>query len=340
MLIQPLKADRSCFTSTRLIKAAIVLGAILAALIAPSRSSAKIFVGQNSGIGSSPAARLSFDVASIRQNTAGLDASGANKPRSNFPLGSDNSYVPTGEFSATNLPLISYIIFAYKITTNNRDALIASVPAWVLDDGYNIEARTDMEGVTKDQMRLMMESLLAERFKLAVHHEQREAPVFAAVLDHSGQLGPQLRKHVPNAACIQSNTIQTSGSGTAAPVISGTDATGFPNVCNGFANSMRTEAPYHRRVGGGNVTLATIVSSFTGLGHLRRPVVDQTGLTGGYDFFLDYLPDSPPGKESPADASGPDFVNAVKSQLGIQLVKDKATMDFVIVDHVERPSPN
>ena len=103
---------------------------------------------------------------------------------------------------------------------------------------------------------------------------------------------------------------------------------------------MRPNAPYHRRFGGGNVTLATIVSSFSGLGQLGRPVVDQTGLAGGYDFFLDYLPDPPPAKELPPDASGPDFVDAVKSQLGIQLLRQKSNIDYVIVDHVERPSPN
>ena len=126
------------------IKPAFALFAALGVLLAPNLAFARIFIGQNPGASSTPSQRLSFDVASIRQNAAGLDATSGNKPHSNFPIGSDDSYYPTGGvFSATNLPLISYIIFAYKITTNNRDALIASVPDWVLNDGYNIEARTD-----------------------------------------------------------------------------------------------------------------------------------------------------------------------------------------------------
>jgi uncharacterized protein (TIGR03435 family) len=103
---------------------------------------------------------------------------------------------------------------------------------------------------------------------------------------------------------------------------------------------MRPSAPYHRRFGGGNVGLGTIVGGFPGVGNLGRPVVDQTGLTGGYDFFLDFLPDPPLGKELPADASGPRFVDAVKLQLGIKLLRQKSNIDFVIVDHIGKPSPN
>jgi uncharacterized protein (TIGR03435 family) len=103
---------------------------------------------------------------------------------------------------------------------------------------------------------------------------------------------------------------------------------------------MRPSATYHRRFGGGNLSIATIASSFSGLGQLGRPVVDQTGLTGGYDFSLDYLPDPPPGKELPADASGLNFVEALRTQLGIKLIHQRSTIDFVIVNHIERPSAN
>jgi uncharacterized protein (TIGR03435 family) len=320
------------FARGRLFWPPIILCAIGGVWIGPRPAIARTYVGQSPSANSAQGQHLSFEVASVRQNTAGFDASGANKPHSNFPIGSDDSYSPTGEFSATNLPLISYIIFAYKITTNNRDALIASVPDWVLNDGYNIEARTEMQDVTKDQMRLMMQSLLADRFKLAVHHEEREVPVFAAVLGQPGKLGPHLRKHMADADCPQATT--------AAYSTPATDAAGFPVVCNGFANSMHPDAPYHRKIGGGNVTLATMVSGFSGIGNLGRPVVDQTGLSGGYDFVLDYLPDPPLGKDLPSDASGPDLVDAVKSQLGIKLDRQKAAIDFVIVDHIKKPSPN
>jgi uncharacterized protein (TIGR03435 family) len=278
--------------------------------------------------------KLEFDVASIRQNKSGPGDAGGDKPHVNFPIGSDDSYAPGGIFSATNLPLISYIIFAYKITTNNRAALLASVPDWVSTDGFNIEARTDNHEVTKDQMRLMMQSLLSQRFKLVAHHETRQVPVFAAILAKPGTLGPQLRQHPAGAPCSTTNASNTKSSTPP------TDSAGFPTLCGGFANYIHPAIPSHRRVGGGNVTLATIVSSFTGLGNLGRPVVDKTELTGGYDFVLEYLPEPPPGQELPPDSLGPTFQQALKEQLGLKLVAQKAPIDFVIVDHVERPSEN
>jgi uncharacterized protein (TIGR03435 family) len=309
-------------------------------LVVSGWSLARSSSSQTTFSASSEAAHLSFDLASIRENKSGFSASG-DKPHSNFPIGSDDSYYPTGgEFSATNLPLISYIIFAYKITNNNRDALIASVPDWVLNDSYNIEARTDKPDVTKDEMRLMMQSLLADRFNLSAHYEEREVPVYAAVLEQPGKLGPQLRKHLTEAACPQPGAAQQPASDDGRSSGPAVDSTGFPVVCNGFANYMRPSVPYHRRFGGGNVSVATITSSFSALAQFGRPVVDQTGLNGGYDFFLDYLPDPPPGKELPPGASGPNFVDAVKSQLGIKLLRQKSNIDFVIVDHIEKPSPN
>jgi uncharacterized protein (TIGR03435 family) len=186
----------------------------------------------------------------------------------------------------------------------------------------------------------MMQSLLADRFKLSAHHEEREVPVYAAVLEQPRKLGPQLRKHSTEDACPQPGAVQQPTSDAGQSPGPEVDSAGFPVVCNGFANHMRPSASYHRRFGGGNVSVATIVSSFSALAQFGRPVVDWTGLNGGYDFFLDYLPDPPPGKELPPDALGPAFVDAVKSQLGIKLVREKASIDFVIVDHVERPSAN
>ena len=81
------------------------------------------------------AAKLAFDVASVRENLSGVSAEGINRPHVNFPIGSDNAFYDTGGvFSATNLPLISYLIFAYKITNNNRQTLVESSPAWVLSE--------------------------------------------------------------------------------------------------------------------------------------------------------------------------------------------------------------
>ncbi|MEZ2348545.1 TIGR03435 family protein [Terriglobus sp. RCC_193] len=280
---------------------------------------------------------LAFDVASVRRNLAGENGQGADKPRMNFPIGSDDAYYNTGGvFSATNLPLISYLIFAYKITNNNRQALIDSAPPWVNSEFYNIEARTDRKSVTKDEMRQMMQSLLKERFHLYAHTESRETRVYAAELDHPGKLGIQLRPHPIDTPC-QREGGDNEDTKRFTPSF---DPQGFPLVCGRFVNAIKTLQAHHRRIGGGDLAMSQILSSFTGVGNLGHPVVDRTGLAGKYDFVLDFLPDPPPGSEEPADASGPRFVAAVRSQLGLKLIADKASIDFVILDHIEHPTPN
>jgi uncharacterized protein (TIGR03435 family) len=281
-----------------------------------------------------PDTTLAFDTAAIHQNLADESTQGVDRPRSNFPIGSDDAFYEThGVFSATNLPLISYIIFAYAITNNNRQELINSVPSWVNTDRYNIEARTDRRRVTKDEMRMMMRTLLQERLSLRAHSESREVSVYAASLVVPGTFGPQLRERPKDAPCVSDGAFP-------GPVPSDLDAAGFPRVCGSFVNSIRTTVPHHRRLGGGNLPMSRIVGSFKGLGDLTRPVVDKTGLTGHYDYTLEYLPDPPPGREPDTDAVGPTFVGALKSELGIKLASDKATIDFILVDHIERPSAN
>lgn len=290
--------------------------------------------------GSNQDAKLTFDVASVRQNIAGEDAQGPNSPHVNFPIGSDDAYYDThGVFSATNLPLISYLIFAFKITNNNRQALLDSVPEWVKSDHYNIEARTDLVNVSKDQMRVMMQALLRERFNLAEHRETRIVKVYAAVLNVPDCLGPKLRSHSNSAQCPEETPTPSPASDPSKPQF-GFDPLGFPEVCGRFVNSIKSEIPYHRKFGGGRLSISTIVASFAGVGGLDRPVIDRTGLSGQFDFVLDFLPDPPPGRQAPSDSEGPDFIGALKAQLGLKLVADKEPMDFILVDRIEKPTPN
>jgi uncharacterized protein (TIGR03435 family) len=283
---------------------------------------------------------LAFDVASIRQNLAGEDAQGANSPHVNFPIGSDDAYYDTGGvFSATNLPLTSYLIFAFKITNNNRQALLDSVPDWAKTDHYNIEARTDLTNVSKDQMRLMMQSLLRDRFNLTVHRETRSVKVYAASLNVPDKLGPQLRIHSNDAGCPQEVPNPSPISTPTKPEFS-FDPLGFPEVCGRFVNAIQSNIPHHRRFGGGGLPISRIVASFAGVGNLDRPVIDRTGLSGQFDFVLDFLPDPPPGQQLTPDAEGPDFIGAIKSQLGLKLTADKEPLEFVLVDRIEKPTPN
>src|ERR1043166_175857 len=135
----------------------------------------------------SRSAPAGFEVASVKANHS------TDQPDSNFPLGPGDVYVRNGGYlSATGFPLSTYISFAYKIVGNQGQFLAPQLPDWANTDRYDIRARAQSDP-GKDGMRLMMRSLLADRFKLKVHYEDREVPVFAFVLAKAGATGPALR---------------------------------------------------------------------------------------------------------------------------------------------------
>ena len=135
----------------------------------------------------------SFEIASVKQNKSGSEVSNMN-----VPIGPGDIYPPNGGlFSGTNMPLVSYVYFAYKLSGTQFQFLLPQLSkssSWVTNDRFDIQARAD-GNPTKDQMRLMVQALLADRFKLAIHYETRELPVFALVLSKSGKTGPKLRPH-------------------------------------------------------------------------------------------------------------------------------------------------
>src|SRR5271163_2421347 len=134
---------------------------------------------------------MSFDVASVKQNKCGLPPSCSIDANISLIPG-DNFASTGGLFTETNWYLRPLIVFAYKLNANHYQLLTAQLPKWANTERFDIEARSS-GNPTKDQFRLMMQSLLADRFKLAAHYETRQLPVFALVLDEPGKLGPTLR---------------------------------------------------------------------------------------------------------------------------------------------------
>ena len=209
------------------------------------------------------------------------------------------------------------------------------VPEWVNNERFDIEARAP-GSATKDQMRLMMQSLLAERFKLGVHTETRQVPVFAMVLEQPGKLGPQLRQHPASDDCA--TTPFPGEPGKAAPPTQFLSA--IPIPCGEIAH-LPTSAPERRHFGGRNVTLTMLAESLptqTGLLALPRPVIDRTGLTGGFDFSIDWTPEDT--SEVDNHETGGTFREALKQQLGLKLEPQKGPVDVLVIDHVEQPSAN
>jgi uncharacterized protein (TIGR03435 family) len=283
------------------------------------------------------AAGQEFEVAAIKPNKS------TNPPYSNFPLGPGDVYVPNGGlFSATNFPLFTYIVFAYKIKGNQTQYLLPRLPIWVTSERFDIQARAG-GNPGKDQMRLMMKSLLADRFKLAIHTEEREVPVFAFVLSKAARTGPHLQPHPQNSPCSTNAAPQSEPGSAQAPTLQQTISDGLPALCNGIFG-MPPSAPDRLRFAGRNVTIDFIADSLSAATNLGRPMIDQTGLSGGFDFTLEWAREMPPpvqpAANAPPDSLGPSFEEALQQQLGIKLRSTKGPVSVLVVDHVERPSEN
>jgi len=277
----------------------------------------------------------SFDVISVKRSTQ--DA----QPKTISPIGPGEVYVKTGgHFAAQGFPLATYISFAFHLVGSEADAMVAQLPGWALSERFTVEARTDGDPAkdTKDQMRLMMRSLLAERFGLKSHYETRQAPIFAVTLAKAGKPGPQLRRHSEaDSPCM---TVLPAGmtQGEAGSVEGG-----FPRQCGGML-PLETSAPGRFRFGARNVTMEFIARQLTSLGDLGRPAVDQTGLAGTFDFALEFVPDISSTRQGypdfQGDPTGPTFSQAVREQLGLKLESTKAPSQFLVIDHVEHPTQN
>jgi len=262
--------------------------------------------------------KLSFEVASVKLATPGQPTP------STFPLdygdffGVEN---PHGRF-VQQVPLAAYIAFAYKLWPGQeiRDAMLAHLPKWAATDQYVINARA--EGTpTKDQMRVMMQSLLAERFRLAAHFERQEFSVLALVLDNPGKTGAKVHPHLSSLPC----DVTEVTSDVLVPLCGLVQAVGRPD------NSIL--------MAGRNLTMNQIAATLSQLpGYFAHPVVDQTGLDGRFDFTLQWTRES--NDPVAPDPQGTTMRDALLEQLGMKLKSTKVLMDSLVVDHVERPSEN
>jgi bla regulator protein BlaR1 len=271
---------------------------------------------------------MAFEVASIK-----LDNGEFRPP--NFPLDNGNAFTPGNHFSA-DFPLLVYIQFAYKVrfSRQQREAMSAHahLPKWFGSDRYAIEAKA-VDPATKDQMRLMMQTLLADRFRLAVHFETQETAVMVLRLVKPGKTGPKLRLHSEGPACED----------FAVPAAAGRAGDGsgiFPGRC--YVEALEGHGQ-QLRAGSRNTTMDQLAEALSGLGHLDRAVVDQTGFNGRIDYDMEWTPEpnpvEPPDANPPLDP-GTTFLQALREQLGLKLEATKAPLRVLVIDHVERPSEN
>jgi uncharacterized protein (TIGR03435 family) len=254
-----------------------------------------------------------FDAASIRVNTSG-------DPRV-------SSGTQGRTYAAMNMPLRPVILIAYELDLQPSRLLggpswLGGVaPPWIGADRFDIVAKLP-DDVNMRQVPAMLRALLAERFKLAVHTEVREAPAYALVLARSDRrLGTKLRK-----AAIDCAALEAAG-GQPPPV-----EPGQLGPCDAQVGLNGGGIEAHGQV---LSTLARMITQFVG-----RQVIDRTGLSGGFDFELQFSGRATTAAVDGAAADGVSLFTALEEQLGLKLESTRVPVEFVVIDRLERPTEN
>ena len=269
--------------------------------------------------GQSPAKSVStppvpaFDAVSVKPS-GGADPRG----QLNFQLG--------GRFVMTNVPLRPLIMMAYGLPlTGFKGGLIIGAPDWVDSKLYNIEGRADGDP-PREQMLLMLQSLLRDRFKLAARWETRNMPVYALRMIKAGKTGSRLVRHAAdNSTCGPYLRPSSGGSDADRPM---------PPPCDG---GLRSSAGHVAA----DVTMEELAKTLSFYQQVDRPVVDKTGLRGTFDLTLDYQPYAPSRVPVDVDPNAPDTIfEAVKEQLGLKLQPETGPVKVLVIDHIEEPVPN
>lgn len=236
----------------------------------------------------------SFDVATIKPSDSGATS------MQGLTMNGRN-------FATRNSSLADLIGFAYEVQMKQ----IVGAPDWLEKDRYDIAAVPDQEGAPNvQQLRLMVQKLLASRFNLKFHHDQRELSAYVLTVGKNGQkLTPtQLKGSLPGIGMRPGPT-------------------GLTMV---LANARLAD-----------------FTSFLQMLVLDRPVVDRTGITGRFDCNVTFTPNEsqfnghpPKLPQTETSDSAPNLFSAIQEQLGLKLDAQKTSVDVIAIDHVEKPSAN
>ena len=245
----------------------------------------------------------SFELTSVKQNISGSERT------------STRGGQPNGSWSATNVRLKAVVARAYEV----REFQIAGGPDWVNFDRFDIEGRGS-EGTPARQRFPMLRRLLADRFKLVTHIEMREQPVYLLMLARpDGRLGPQLKRATLPCA---SQTAVTPQSGPSANC--GVDT----SVNDRLSTILATGEPIDR--------IAAALANYA----VNRAVINRTGLEGAFDAELRFTPEGTALAATNRSDEALSIFTAVQEQLGLKLQSDRGPVPFVVIDSVQRPSPD
>jgi uncharacterized protein (TIGR03435 family) len=317
-------------------------------------------LGCTAAFGQGSAALPSFEVASVKPAAPMTDG------RIMVRMGGGPGTPDPGQITYTNVSLKNVMTNAFDVKGYQIQG-----PDWLDSARFDIVAKVPM-GATKEQLKLMLQSLLAERFKLTLHHSTKEMPMYALVIAKGGsKLKESPEDPTPTDA---SGPNGGPGGGTPrGPSVSfgggdikmGKD--GFPQLPPGAGRGGGTMMMNMNGRSKMQATKSTMSNLVNQLGNqLDRPVVDQTGLTGKYDYTLEFAPDENQrgmrgmmagmpmpmpagggegggggGGAAPDTQAGPTIFSAVQEQLGLKLEAKKGPIDLLVIDSIEKtPTEN
>jgi uncharacterized protein (TIGR03435 family) len=223
------------------------------------------------------------------------------------------SMQPTGfRFTGFQLRTLIRTVYGPGSDIQTYDQIVGG-PPWLAAERFDIVAKVDQrleagpEGQRPNLIPTVLKAILEDRFRVKVHIERREMPAYALRLVRSGQLGPEL-----HASLIKCPTFVVG-----APLIA-EDPVRWCGFRNG-AGEIRAQ----------HVTMGQVAAALAGIPLIGRPIVDRTGLTGNYDFRIVVT-----GEE------GASIFTVLREQTGLTLQNEKASIPVIVIDHVERPTPD
>jgi uncharacterized protein (TIGR03435 family) len=268
----------------------------------------------------------SFDVVSIKPN----------RTNQGIPV---VMFQPGGRMIAGNVVIRQVILVAYGL----EDVQLVNAPDWVATERFVIEARTN-DATPSDTIRLMLRTMLADRFGFAAHTERRELPMLALTMARSDKRpGPKLRASGPECAPLR------PPEGVPMPPPPPPPPAG--NAGGQVRIILPRDEPLRRRCGAmvapgwlaaRSITMQEFTSPLTQL--MRRRVIDETGLNGEFDLDVIFQPEGLGGVLVGAPpsftADAPGLTTALQDELGLRLESRRGPVDVLVVDRLERPTEN
>lgn len=235
-------------------------------------------------------ARLTFDVASIKLSKSANQNGGIKA-------------MPEGRgYFAQNITAKLMISLMYKVPSRQ----IVGGPDWLDTSRWDVEAKAD-HSYSLDDLHVMYQNLLADRFNLKFHKETREGPVYVLTVDTPGSK-MKINDSAQDFKIPMNFGREGAAIGTRVPM---------QYLCWWLGQQLQADG---------------------------RPVIDRTGLDKNYDFTLMFMPELPPdvSKENlPPDVQDrPSLFDALKQQLGLKLQPQKGPVEYYVIDHLDKPSEN